>query len=118
MNWFKVVTTRAHAGVLRDESGLIQVDSTKIWTNATDTFVRPEHYEQVVLKYDPIDLRWLYVVQVAPRRKPICEGLEEQASGQVNKEEQTSEQVDEEEQATEEVDEEEHEEQAKEEELE
>ena len=55
VKWFKVVTTRAHASVRRDKSGLIQVDSTKIWTDARDTFVRPEHCEQVVFKSDPID---------------------------------------------------------------
>ena len=37
------------------------------------------------------------MVQVAPCSKPICEGLEEQASEQVNEEEKASEQVDEEE---------------------
>ena len=62
----------------KDKSGLIQVDSTKFWTDARDTFVRPEHCEQIVFKSDPKDPRWLYVVQVAPRSKPICEGLEEQ----------------------------------------
>ena len=96
VKWFKVVTIGAHASVRRDKSGLIQVDSTKIWTDARDTFVCPEHCEQVVFKSDPKDLCWLYVVQVAPRSKPICEGLEEQASEQVNEEEH-EEQVEEEE---------------------
>ena len=84
VKWFKVVTTGAHASVRRDKSGLIQVDSTKIWTDARDTFVRPEHCEQVVFKSDPKDPRWLFVVQVAPRSKSICEGLEVQASEQVD----------------------------------
>lgn len=90
VKWFKVITSGANASVRKDKSGLIQVDSTKLWTDARDTFVRPEHCEQVVFKSDPKDPRWLYVIQVAPRSKPICEGLEEQVD-----EEEQIEQVDE-----------------------
>lgn len=78
VKWFKVITSGSNASVRRDKSGLIQVDSTKLWKDARDTFVRSEHCEQVVFKSDPKDPRWLYVVQVAPRNKPICEGLENQ----------------------------------------
>ena len=77
VKWFKVITNGPHATVRRDKSGLIQVDSTKVWTDQRDTFVRPEHCEQVVFKADPKDPRWLFVVQVAPRRsKQICEDVE------------------------------------------
>lgn len=62
VKWFKVITSGAHASVRRDKSGLIQVDSTKLWTDARDTYVRPEHCEQVVFKSDPKDPRWLYVI--------------------------------------------------------
>ena len=76
VKWFKVITNGPHATVRRDKSGLIQVDSTKVWTDQRDTFVRPEHCEQVVFKADPKDPRWLFVVQVAPRSKQICEDVE------------------------------------------
>lgn len=74
---FKVVTSGPSATVRRDKSGLIQVDSTKVWTDQRDTFVHPEHCQHVVFKADPKDPRWWFVVQVAPRNKPICEGLED-----------------------------------------
>lgn len=75
VQWFKVVMRGANATVRRDPSGLIQVDSTKLWTDARDTMVMPTHCEQVIFKADPIDERWWYVVQVTPRSRPICEGL-------------------------------------------
>ena len=76
VKWFKVITNGPHATVRRDKSGLIQVDSTKVWTDQRDTFVRPEHCEQVVFKADPKDPRWLFVVQVSPCIKQICEDVE------------------------------------------
>ena len=66
VKWFKVVTSGPNATVRRDKSGLIQVDSTKVWTDQRDTFVCPEHCEQVVFKADPKAPRWWFVVQVAP----------------------------------------------------
>ena len=109
VKWFKVITSGAHASVQRDKSGLIQVDKTKLWTDARDTYVRPEHCEQVVFKSDPKDPRWLYVIQVAPRSKPICKGLEEQVD-EVGEQEpadvaQQQEEVVEEDQAVQEVEE-------------
>ena len=76
VKWFKVVTNGPNATVRRDKSGLIQVDSTKFWTDQRDTFVCPDHVEQVVFKADPKDPKWLFVVQVAPRSKQVCEGLD------------------------------------------
>lgn len=76
VKWFKVITNRPHATLCRDKSGLIQVDFTKVWTDQRDTFVRPQHCEQVVLKEDPKDPCWLFVAQVDPYNKQICEELE------------------------------------------
>ena len=76
VKWFKVVTNGPNATVRRDKSGLIQVDSTKFWTDQRDTFVCPDHVEQVIFKADPKDPKWLFVVQVAPRSKQVCEGLD------------------------------------------
>ena len=76
VKWFKVVTNGPNATVRRDKSGLIQVDSTKFWTDQRDSFVCPDHVEQVVFKADPKDPKWLFVVQVAPRSKQVCEGLD------------------------------------------
>ena len=52
------------------------MDCTKFWTDQRDTFVCPDHVEQVVFKADPKDPKWLFVVQVAPRSKQVCEGLD------------------------------------------
>lgn len=99
VKWFKVVTTGRNATVRRDKSGLIQVDSTKLWTDEKDTFVLPEHCEQVVFSPDPKDPRWLFVVQVAPRSRQVCEGLliveepqlEEEQGTEVDEEQQVEE---------------------------
>ena len=68
----------AATSVRMEKSGLIQVDSTKLWTDARDTFVRPEHCDHIVFKADPKDARWLFVIEIAPRSKRICKGLEYQ----------------------------------------
>lgn len=102
VKWFKVIMNGPHATVRRDKSGLIQVDSTKVWTDQQDTFVRPEHCEQVVFKADPKDPRWLFVVQVAPRSKQIYEEFELQqgdVDAQGNGEQQAQTDINEEEQA-------------------
>ena len=39
VRWFKVVTQGQQSTIRRDKSGLIQVDSTKVWKNQRDTFV-------------------------------------------------------------------------------
>ena len=52
------------------------MDSTKFWTDQRDTFVCPDHVDKVVFKADPKYPRWLFVVQVAPRSKQVCEGLD------------------------------------------
>ena len=76
VKWFKVVTNGPNATVRRDKSGLIQVDSTKFWTDQRDTFVCPDHVEQVVFKANLKNPKWLFVVQVATRSKQVCEGLD------------------------------------------
>ena len=78
VRWFKVVTQGQQSTIRRDKSGLIQVDSTKVWTNQRDTFVLPEHCEQIVFKVDPRDPKWLFVIEVAPRKRQIFEGVEVQ----------------------------------------
>ena len=59
--------------ICRDKSGLIQIDSTKLWTNQTDTFVLPEHCEQVVFKADPKDQKWLFVIEIDVHAQRIYE---------------------------------------------
>ena len=76
VKWFRVVTAGRNATVRRDKSGLLQVDSTKLWTDARDTFVLPEHCERVVFTPDPKEPQWLFVLQVAPRSRQICEDVD------------------------------------------
>ena len=73
-----MVTQGQQSTIGRDKSGLIQVDSTKVWTNQRDTFVLPEYCEQIVFKVDPRDPKWLFVIKVAPRKRQIFEGVEVQ----------------------------------------
>lgn len=73
VKWFKVISQGPLTSIRRDKSGLIQVDSTKLWTNQTDTFVLPEHCEQVVFKVDPKDRKWLFVIQIDARAQRIYE---------------------------------------------
>ena len=73
VKWFKVISEGPLATVRRDRSGLVQVDSTKIWTNQKDTFVLPEHCEQIVFKVDPRDKKWLFVLQIDARKQKIYE---------------------------------------------
>ena len=47
VQWFKVIMEGSNATVRRDVSGFIEVDSTKPWSDLRDTFVLPEHCEQV-----------------------------------------------------------------------
>lgn len=47
VQWFKVIMTGSNATVRRDVSGFLEVDSTKLWNDLQDTFVLPEHCEQV-----------------------------------------------------------------------
>ena len=59
--------------IRRDKSGLIQIDSTKLWTNQTETFVLPEHCEQVIFKADPKNQKWLFVIQIDARAQRMYE---------------------------------------------
>ena len=47
VQWFKVVCRGPQATVRRDASGFFQIDSTKIWSDQSDTFVLPQHCEHV-----------------------------------------------------------------------
>lgn len=47
VQWFKVVCRGPQATVRRDGCGFFQIDSTKIWQDESDTFVLPQHCEQV-----------------------------------------------------------------------
>ena len=47
VQWFKVIMEGSNATVRRDVSGFLKVDSTKLWNDLRDTFVLPEHCEQV-----------------------------------------------------------------------
>lgn len=76
VKWFKVVIAGTQTSVRRDKSGLVQVDSTRIWRDQTDTFVLPEHCEQVVFKEDPLEQKWWYVIEIAPRSKQMFEDVE------------------------------------------
>ncbi|MCO5604782.1 hypothetical protein L7F22_058953 [Adiantum nelumboides] len=67
VQWFKVIMEGPNATVRRDVSGFIEVDSTKPWSDLRDTFVLPEHCEQVIFYPKPFDERWWYVIEVAPR---------------------------------------------------
>ena len=40
-----IIISGTSASVHRDKSGLIQVDSTKLWTDSRDTFILLEHCE-------------------------------------------------------------------------
>lgn len=76
VRWFKVVTQGQQSTIRRDKSGLIQVDSTKVWTDQRDTFALPEHCEQIVFKVDPRDPRWLFVIEIAPRKRQVFEDVQ------------------------------------------
>ena len=77
-----------NATVRKDSSGLIQVNSKSLWRDQRDTFVLPQHCEQVVFVQDPTCIddvkdeedmtkpRWMFVVQIAPRSKEIYEGMD------------------------------------------
>ncbi|MCO5587597.1 hypothetical protein L7F22_041546 [Adiantum nelumboides] len=73
VQWFKVIMEGPNATVRRDVSGFIEVDSTKPWSDLRDTFVLPEHCEQVIFYPKPSDERWWYVIKVAPRGARIYE---------------------------------------------
>ncbi|MCO5566427.1 hypothetical protein L7F22_020104 [Adiantum nelumboides] len=73
VQWFKVIMEGPNATVQRDVSGFIEVDSTKPWSDLWDTFVLPEHCEQVIFYPKPSDERWWYVIEVAPRGARIYE---------------------------------------------
>ncbi|MCO5609713.1 hypothetical protein L7F22_063945 [Adiantum nelumboides] len=73
VQWFKVIMEGPNATVRRDVSGFIKVDSTKPWSDLRDTFVLPEHCEQVIFYPKPSDERWWYVIEVAPRGARIYE---------------------------------------------
>ena len=47
VQWFKVIMEGQGATIRRDISGFVEVDSTKLWTDLRDTFVLPQHCEQV-----------------------------------------------------------------------
>ena len=47
VQWFKVVTQGWNPIVQRDVFDFVAIDSTKLWTNRSDTFVLVESCEQV-----------------------------------------------------------------------
>ena len=47
VQWFNVVTQGRNPIVQGDASGFVAIDSTKLWTNASDTFVLLETCEEV-----------------------------------------------------------------------
>lgn len=47
VKWFKVVCNGPNATVRKDESGYFAIDSTRLWTDQSDTFVFPQQCEQV-----------------------------------------------------------------------
>lgn len=47
VKWFRVICNGSNATVRRDNSGFYAIDSTKFWTNESDTYVLPGHCEQV-----------------------------------------------------------------------
>ena len=69
VKWFKVITQGLQPTVRRSKSGFVQIDSTKVWTDQTDTFVLPEHCEQIVFKADPREPKWLFIIEVSPRKR-------------------------------------------------
>ncbi|MCO5606180.1 hypothetical protein L7F22_060367 [Adiantum nelumboides] len=76
VKWFKVIERGCNATIRRDVSGLVQVDSTKVWTDASDTLALLEHCEHVLFVPDPQEPQWWFVVQVAPRNRHVFEGQE------------------------------------------
>ena len=52
VQWFKAVTQERNPTIIRDASGFVAIDSTKLWTNKSDTFVLPKTCEQVCLIFD------------------------------------------------------------------
>ena len=49
VQWFKVVTQGRNPIVQRDASGFVAIDSTKLLTNISDTFVLAKTCEQVYI---------------------------------------------------------------------
>ena len=47
VQWFKVVTQGRNPTVQRDVFGFVAIDSTKLWTNTSDTFVLAKTCEKV-----------------------------------------------------------------------
>lgn len=50
VQWFKAVTQGRNPTIQRDASGFVAINSTRLWTNRTDTFVLAETCEQVLAK--------------------------------------------------------------------
>ena len=48
VQWFKAVTHGRNPTIQRDASSFVAIDSSKLWTNASDTFVLLEACEQVL----------------------------------------------------------------------
>lgn len=47
VQWFKAITTGRNPTVRKDGSGFVAIDSTKLWTNRSDTFALAETCEHV-----------------------------------------------------------------------
>jgi len=47
VQWFRVVCRGPQGTIRQDASGFFQIDSTKLWNDQSDTFVMPQHCEQV-----------------------------------------------------------------------
>ena len=53
MEWFKVMVRGPNATMCKGKSGLIQVNTRKVWQDQQDTFVLPKHCNQVVFVNEP-----------------------------------------------------------------
>ena len=47
VQWFKAVTQGRNPTIQRDTSGFVAIDSTRLWTNQSDTFVLAKSCEYV-----------------------------------------------------------------------
>lgn len=53
VQWFKAVTQGRNPTIQRDASGFVSINSARLWTNRTDTFVLAETCEQVKYHFGP-----------------------------------------------------------------
>ena len=71
VKWYQAVIGGSRPSIKVAQNGFVVVDSRRLWSNCTDTFVLPDQCDQVC--YHPVhgDLNWLYVVDVAPRATQV-----------------------------------------------